>query len=97
MDAMVTGRMAPGKKEAGNLVLAELGLTASQVINELYDYLIANRKTPFESENSGEREERLRVAAASVDAIPKVSLDAHYAEMDIKQARRERLSSKFDG
>ena len=36
-EAMVTGRMAPGKKRRGGLVLQREGLTASQAINRMYD------------------------------------------------------------
>jgi antitoxin component of RelBE/YafQ-DinJ toxin-antitoxin module len=35
MDAVVTGRMPAGKKEAGALVLRDLGMTSSQAINWL--------------------------------------------------------------
>ena len=41
-EAMVTGRMAPGKKRRGGLVLQRDGLTASQAINRMYDKLIEN-------------------------------------------------------
>lgn len=49
MDAMVTARMPQGKKDAGNAVLKGMGLTPSQVINELYDELIAGNGIPFGS------------------------------------------------
>lgn len=48
-DVMVTGRMSQAKKAAGNKVLQSLGLNASQVINQLYDYLIAKNATPFDT------------------------------------------------
>lgn len=93
MDAMVTARMSVGKKEAGGAVLHELGLTASQVINELYDYLIAHRDVPFKTavEEAG-RSERLAQALAEVDEVPKMTLDSRYAAMDIRDARAERLA-----
>ncbi len=47
-DAMVTGRMTPAKKEAGNRILDGLGLNASQAINQLYDHLIEKGSMPFE-------------------------------------------------
>lgn len=91
MDAMVTGRMSQAKKELGNQVLRELGTNASQVINELYDYVISRRSLPFSASGEG-REARLRAAVAAVDAVPKVELDARFAAMDVRQARMERLS-----
>ena len=45
--AMVTGRMTPQKKEAGNAILKRAGLNASQAINRLYDRLIEERDAAF--------------------------------------------------
>jgi len=47
MDAMVTGRMSEEKKAAGNAVLAESGLNASQAIGLMYDRLIAEKDASF--------------------------------------------------
>ncbi len=91
MDAMVTGRMSQAKKELGNQLLKELGTNASQVINELYDYVISRRALPFSASEEG-REARLRAAIAAVDAVPKVELDERFAAMDVRQARMERLA-----
>lgn len=91
MDAMVTGRMSQAKKELGNQVLGELGTNASQVINELYDYVISRRALPFSVPDEG-REARLRAAVAAVDAVPKVVLDERFAAMDVRRARMERLA-----
>ena len=46
-EAMVTGRMAPGKKRRGGLILQREGLTASQAINRMYDRLIENGDASF--------------------------------------------------
>lgn len=46
-DVMVTGRMTAEKKAAGNRVLEQLGLNPSQVINLLYDKLIAEGDAAF--------------------------------------------------
>lgn len=91
MDAMVTGRMSQAKKELGNQVLRELGTNASQVINELYDYVISRRALPFSAPEEG-WEARLRAAVEAVDAVPKVELDARFAAMDLREARMERLA-----
>lgn len=48
-DAMVTVRMSQEKKDAGARVLKSLGQTASEAINEFYDYLIAKRENPCAS------------------------------------------------
>lgn len=93
MDAMVTARMPAGKKEAGNAVLRELGMSASQVINQLYDYLIAKRAVPFANESRVPDARNMAAAYAIVDDLPKVVLEEKYANMDAKDARRERLSA----
>lgn len=49
-DAMVTARMSPEKKEAGNRVLEQLGTNASQAVNRLYDYVIEKKELPFPEE-----------------------------------------------
>lgn len=93
MDAMVTGRMSASKKERGNRVLSELGTNASKAINALYDYVIEHRALPFPADLP-DKSELLRTATNLVDAIPKVRLNERYAEMSVKDARRERLSSQ---
>ena len=61
-DAMVTGRMPQAKKQAGGRVLQSLGLSASQVINQLYDYLITYDASPFDA---SERARQIRAARRS--------------------------------
>lgn len=97
-DAMVTARMSQAKKEAGNRVLDELGMNASRVINDLYDYIVANKKLP--AEMTGEpadqrsRAERLREAAEWVDSLVIVPADNRFAHMTAKEAKMERLVAR---
>ena len=44
---MVTGRMAPGKKRRGALVLQREGINASQAINRMYDRIIEDGNAEF--------------------------------------------------
>lgn len=46
--AMITARMTPEKKEEGNAALRALGVTPSEAVNQLYDYVIKNGELPFE-------------------------------------------------
>ena len=72
MDAMVTARMPVGKKEAGAEVLRGLGLSASQLINEVWDYLIARRQSPLSAIPAGsarDREALLAEAQAWADGL----------------------------
>ena len=97
MDAMVTGRMPAGKKEAGNVVLRELGMSASQAINWLWDYLISQRKLPQESDRADISQEKMAAALSFVDGFPQLEVSDDLLVMDVKQARAERLDERYGG
>ena len=100
-DAMVTARMTPEKKEMGNAVLEELGLTASQAINQLYDLLIEKRALPFPEEKPEPRTftpEEIAEAKAWVESLV-MPVKSSLADMTLKEAKHERLKAKgcFEG
>ena len=97
MDAMVTGRMPAGKKEAGSAVLRELGMSASQAINWLWDYLIAQRQMPQDAEGQVSRQVKMADAIAFVDGFPELDVSEDLREMDAKQIRAERLAARHFG
>ena len=74
-DAMVTGRMSKQKKRAGNAALAQVGVTPSAAINQMYDYVIEHRSLPFQTaEKRGLAtldEAQLREAVAVVCSLPR--------------------------
>lgn len=84
-DAMVTGRMTPAKKEAGNRVLRSLGLNASQAINQMYDHLIDKGSLPFERQRKGEYSKaQIEEARAYARSIPKRNAFSEMADEEIK-------------
>jgi antitoxin component of RelBE/YafQ-DinJ toxin-antitoxin module len=89
MDVMVTGRMPQGKKESGNAVLTQLGLSASVAINQLYDYLIEHGRLPF-SESARLDKRAIASRIALVDSIP-LPAGNRFATMTDEEIRRERL------
>ena len=93
MDAMVTARMPQGKKEAGNAVLREMGTSPSQLINDIYDFVIRTRKLPScdESERVGKRD--IREALAFIDSIP-LPPSNRFASMSDDEIRQERLIAR---
>lgn len=95
-DAMVTARMSPEKKEAGNRVLEQLGTNASQAVNRLYDYVIEKRELPFPESKEHRRFARQEIAEAIefVDSIPKRRTFGRFSNMSLKDAKRERLIAK---
>lgn len=95
MDAMVTGRMPAGKKEAGNAVLRELGMSASQAINWLWDYLIAQRQLPQGQWEQVDRGVQLEEAIAYIDGFPELVISADLLDMDAKEIRAERLNRRY--
>ena len=93
MDAMVTARMSAGKKDLGAAVLKELGVSASEAINQLYDCLISERRLPWDGTASdrADRNSVLARAIAQVDAIPRISAEPGFEGMTTRQARIARL------
>lgn len=90
-DGMVTGRMAAAKKEAGNRVLEELGLNASQAINQMYDFLIKERSLPFASQEGAALDaERIQEARVFVRSIPRKNAFSSMTDDQIKQAKMSR-------
>ena len=93
-DAMVTARMPLSKKKAGNEILHELGYSASQAINELYDRLLETRSWPLASKGTGPVDAAsLAEALSFVDSIARVSPD-DFIDMDFDEAKRRRLIAK---
>ena len=93
-DAMVTARMPRHKKEAGNRILRELGYSASQAINELYDRILETGKWPLVPARAQQVDSaQLTEALAQVDALARVSPD-EFVDMDMQEARRARLLAK---
>lgn len=92
-DVMVTGRMTARKKAAGNAVLKDAGLNASQAINLLYSKLIQDKSVSFLDPAADDVEARWKMAAAFVDSLS-VPGDPRFAAMTDAQVKEERLRSR---
>ena len=87
-DAMVTGRMPQAKKQAGGLVLQSLGLSASQAINQLYDYLITQNASPFDAmANKPVKSVQLEEALAFARSLPRKNQFSHMSDAEIKRSK----------
>ena len=97
MDAMVTARMPQGKKEAATAVLKELGLTASQVINELFDAIISTRSVPSMMPSRQEKtpQQLYEEAEAWADSFPYVELSEEWQNITVKEARAMRIADRY--
>ena len=95
-EAMVTGRMAPGKKRRGGQILHREGLTASQAINRMYDCLIEKGDASFLTGNIvAEDEEAWFRAADFVDALSeKKDANPEASPEDAARAARSNLAAK---
>lgn len=94
-DAMVTARMSSTKKDAGNRILEQLGTNASQVVNDLYDYVVENGMLPWQAarpQHSVNKKE-LKAAMQWVDGL-QMDLPSEVSSMTIKDAKRARLGIK---
>ncbi|MBQ9020871.1 MAG: RelB/DinJ family addiction module antitoxin [Eggerthellaceae bacterium] len=95
-DVMVTGRMSRAKKDAGSRVLEELGINASQLINDLYDYLIEHGHSPFQTPTDSPKtvsKEQLTSALTHIDSLC-LPAKNRFREMTDNQIRQERLSKR---
>lgn len=94
-EAMVTGRMTPAKKEAGNRALKKLGLNASQAINQLYDFLIENGSMPFgETKESGHDKASIAEARSYVESL-RLPTDNSFRGMTDDEIKRVRMSERY--
>ena len=102
-DVMVTARMSPEKKDAGNCVLEQLGTNASQAVNAVYDYIIKHRSLPFDSkQDAGSRRysaEQMEAALAWVDGIPRLGKSNDLPALSNDEIKARRLSARglFEG
>ncbi len=95
-DAMVTGRMPLQKKAAGNAILRDAGMNASQAINRMYSKLIEDHSASFlESGDDLHEDEPTRwaMAASFIDSLL-IPLDFHISDMSDIDAKMDRLRSK---
>lgn len=97
---MVTARMSETKKAAGNRVLKDLGMNASQLINEVYDYLISHKESPLKNTSNvqveftpEEIEEAKKWAIDLADSCAYISDETR--AMSAKELRKERLDKKY--
>ncbi len=92
-DAMITARMIASKKATGNQVFEKLGSTLSQAINQLYDYVIAEKKLPFSEEHSQKptvqelRDVQQRMRNLSKEFSLGMSRFSHMSDDEIRQER----------
>ena len=88
-DAMVTARMSAQKKETGAKLLKSLGISASEAINQLYDYIIKTERLPFDLP-----EDRLAQAVKRINDIPKVPVSKEFSMLSDNEIRLARLRKK---
>lgn len=95
-DAMVTGRMTREKKEEGNRILASLGTTPSQIINQLYDFVIEKRELPFsQNEPHTIDPDQLSEALAWAQGLRRRQpVDPRFANASLKEAKMMRLAAQ---
>lgn len=95
-DAMVTGRMSLQKKAAGNAILRDAGMNASQAINRMYSKLIDDHSASFLEGGDDRLEDepaRWAMAASFIDSLL-IPLDPTISDMSDIDAKMDRLRSK---
>ena len=95
-DAMVVARMTREKKESVAAKLADMGTNASQVVNQLWDYIDATGKLPFADVEQQPRAARTAAAAEWVRGLATLGEGNRFqtaSDEDIRAARlHERLA-----
>lgn len=92
-EAMVTGRMGAEKKARGGRILQKSGLSASQIINLLYDRLISEGNADFLTAERPRDNAAWESAARFVDSLS-VRQESRFDDMTKAQIRVERLKSR---
>lgn len=92
-EAMVTGRMGAEKKARGGRILQKSGLSASQIINLLYDRLISEGNADFLTGERPRDNAAWESAARFVDSLS-VKQESRFDDMTKAQIRVERLKSR---
>lgn len=96
-DAMVTGRMSAQKKNAGTQVLGKLGITASQAINQLYDYLIAHGQLPFSQKKKRVTKKDMQQARLFIEGMQRPNRFSDMPMEDIKRHKAAAMGYTFAG
>lgn len=91
MEAILTVRLDAETKQRGTQVMERLGLTPSQAVRKLFDYVSANDALPFESKDKPSREE-IRKRIAAFDTCHTKSPLA----MSDEELREERLKNRYE-
>lgn len=100
-DVMVTGRMPSQKKHAGNSILKDAGLNASQAINLMYSKLIEERSTDFlkepdtASSGGAANAAKWKAAAAFIDSLASPTpVKSRFDAMTDSEIKMDRLRAK---
>ncbi len=95
-DAMVTGRMPFQKKAAGNAVLKDAGMNASQAINRMYSKLIEDHSVSFldDSDSCLEDDPTKWAMASSFINTLLIPLSSDISDMSDVSAKMSRLHSR---
>lgn len=80
-DVMVTGRMSPEKKLAGNQVLSKIGLNASQAVNLLYDRLAQEQDASFLVQSIPTAQQWSNAALLIDSLVPKEPIHSRFDNM----------------
>jgi len=95
-NAMLSVRMPAAKKETGNALLKQLGSSASQAVNDLYDYVLENRALPFpqSAQQRTHTREEIKRAVELIDGISTLPANNRFSTMTDDEIRAERLRAR---
>ena len=94
ISSTITVRIDEAKKNRGNAILKQRGLTPSQCINELYDLMIEKGDILWENREQtvfSATKEKIDEARAFITSIPKKS---RFSTMSDEEIKLERLKNR---
>ena len=93
VDSIVTARVPQEKKEAVGAILKQLGSSPSQVINQLYDYVLEHKELPLMATRpKGYTAEDINDALALLGSIS-ISPDSRFNDMSYDEIMAERAAT----
>ena len=93
-DSMVTARIAPEKKAAVARILAEHRTTPSELINNLYDWVLEHNAIPFQDDTATRYSMEDVLEAMHLVESLMVDEDSSFYGKSYDEIRRERLASE---
>lgn len=94
ISSTITVRMDESKKKHGNAILKKRGLTPSQWINELYDYMLEEGEIPWEQNRDSVFSMPQEEIESTWKTIKPIPVKSRFSSMTDEEIELERLRER---